>query len=355
MKKITTLIFLGLFSVSFITEAQISLTQADMPFAGLTYITFQDTTSFTSPGGAGAGQTWDFSNLTSQNEPDTISYILPATTPYDDLFPSSNLAGTHSAMPWGMNYELYTYYNSGSTAFTGQGAVVAYSYDGTSVIITSLISPSASEFNLPFNYNNSFTDVHTITSTAVYSPPIGFDSVRTIQHSVYSTIADGWGTIITPYSTYSTLRLKTTGNGQDSTFYHTPGQGWSFGETETYLTDTYYKWWGNGIGIILIMNTRNSAYNYYDYTITKSLLPVSVHDNTLRNTVNVFPNPASDILFIQSNGRIQNVTCLNSLGQNVKVRFKENSIDISALEKGFYFLNIISQNGEIETGKFIKQ
>jgi hypothetical protein len=355
MKKITTLIFLGLLSVNLTSKAQIILTQADMPAAGLSYITFQDTSSFTSPGPSGAGQIWDFSNLTSQNEPDTISYLTPDSTPYYELFPSSNLAGIHSAKPWGMNFEMFAYYNSGLTAFTGQGAVVAYSFGGTSVIMESHFSPSAGEFNLPFTYNNTFTDIHTVNTIAVYTPPLGFDSVRTIQHSVYHTVADGWGTVITPYNTYSTLRLKTTGDGSDSTFYHTPGVGWSFGETETYLTDTYYKWWGNGIGIILTMNTWNSDYNYYDYTITKSSLLVSVNESTIKTPIKVFPNPAEDHLFIQSDAGIQSVSCLNSLGQNVEIRFENNSMDVSALPKGIYFLNIISMKGKSETHKFLKQ
>jgi hypothetical protein len=103
------------------------------------------------------------------------------------------------------------------------------------------------------------------------------------------------------------------------------------------------------------MNTWNSDYNYYDYTITKSSLLVSVNESTIKTPIKVFPNPAEDHLFIQSDAGIQSVSCLNSLGQNVEIRFENNSMDVSALPKGIYFLNIISMKGKSETHKFLKQ
>jgi len=67
------------------------------------------------------------------------------------------------------------------------------------------------------------------------------------------------------------------------------------------------------------------------------------------------PNPATTILFIQSSEKIKSIKCLNYMGQYVELILTSNSIDISTLSEGAYFLNITAENGIFEPKKFLKQ
>ncbi len=69
----------------------------------------------------------------------------------------------------------------------------------------------------------------------------------------------------------------------------------------------------------------------------------------------VYPNPAENKLSINSKEIIEKITIFNLLGQEIrayKVNFKSGKIDISALHKGAYFLNLKLING-ISVSKMI--
>lgn len=73
--------------------------------------------------------------------------------------------------------------------------------------------------------------------------------------------------------------------------------------------------------------------------------------------IEVYPNPADEILYIEASNKIQLVTLTNIAGQFVRsfeVEPGKNSIDISDLKNGVYFLSVINGN-ENHTQKIIIQ
>ncbi|AUP80130.1 T9SS type A sorting domain-containing protein [Flavivirga eckloniae] len=84
---------------------------------------------------------------------------------------------------------------------------------------------------------------------------------------------------------------------------------------------------------------------------------LSLDDNTLKTT-RVFPNPVKDILNIESTETIDNVLISNQLGQLVMAIKPDNitnkSIDLSALNKGIYFVMFKSEE-KSTTFKVIKK
>ena len=71
--------------------AQPVITSADLLKVGDVVITQPCNTETFDPGGAGANQVWDFSQLMPEGPEDTTFYILPAGTPYEANYPSSNI------------------------------------------------------------------------------------------------------------------------------------------------------------------------------------------------------------------------------------------------------------------------
>lgn len=72
--------------------------------------------------------------------------------------------------------------------------------------------------------------------------------------------------------------------------------------------------------------------------------------------VAIFPNPASDVLYIQGISADNNIKIIHASGkmvQTIENHSSGQSIDISALSGGIYVL-LIQHNGRIESFKWMK-
>ena len=72
------------------------------------------------------------------------------------------------------------------------------------------------------------------------------------------------------------------------------------------------------------------------------------------NKISIYPNPATDILNIDTKNAIRQICIINSLGQEVIRTYNTKQINISDLDNGVYFINVLSDNTLIKQ-KFIKR
>lgn len=70
-------------------------------------------------------------------------------------------------------------------------------------------------------------------------------------------------------------------------------------------------------------------------------------------SVKIYPNPAQDYLFIQSDEPIQSVKVYDSMGK-LMFESSKNQIEISQLPKGIYFLKILTKSQNTSTHRIIK-
>lgn len=108
---------------------------------------------------------------------------------------------------------------------------------------------------------------------------------------------------------------------------------------------------------------NNAATNYifddYQSKASASDTLLNLEDVQLESTtISLFPNPANDIITLQTNTLINEVSIFNNLGQVVlkkTTNFSDNNeFDISALRSGIYIMNIKSGGNNSQTKKFIK-
>ena len=101
-------------------------------------------------------------------------------------------------------------------------------------------------------------------------------------------------------------------------------------------------------------NTGGESMRNSLFEVDLSLL--GVDDFISEFSVSIFPNPAKDIITINSKQAIENITIYNIMGQNVNSYKKliNNQIDVSLYPKGFYILNA-EINGAIQSLKFLKE
>ena len=84
-------------------------------------------------------------------------------------------------------------------------------------------------------------------------------------------------------------------------------------------------------------------------TIVNALKPFGIQEhecggssinNEVANTFRVYPNPASDVIFVE--GDVANITIYNSLGQIVKTIVNNGQIDVRSFDNGIYYLTLTS-------------
>lgn len=107
----------------------------------------------------------------------------------------------------------------------------------------------------------------------------------------------------------------------------------------------------------------NTAHIYFDINpavvtnTAKSRIPsgVSIRKTEGQKTINVYPNPANDKLFVEGLSAFTNVVIVNSLGQEVmQPKTTKAYLAIDQLAPGVYFLKATGKDG-LYTQKFIKQ
>ena len=83
--------------------------------------------------------------------------------------------------------------------------------------------------------------------------------------------------------------------------------------------------------------------------------PLGINDYLqFPNDISIYPNPAHDNLSIQTAEKLISIKCTNYLGQNIVLKFENNSANISSLSTGVYLLKIISESGKTTVKKFVK-
>ena len=81
--------------------------------------------------------------------------------------------------------------------------------------------------------------------------------------------------------------------------------------------------------------------------------PLAVHESNRQQTLEIYPNPVSDVLYLKNLPCEQmDYSVFNVLGQEVAKGLSYGTISVAALEKGLYFLQIKGKN-YCKTAKFI--
>lgn len=90
------------------------------------------------------------------------------------------------------------------------------------------------------------------------------------------------------------------------------------------------------------------------YPITE--IPLSVNNPELKNTIGIYPNPASSQIrvFSSKSAAINNVVLFSLTGQKV-MESKTASLDVSGLSNGIYLVKATTANGESFTQKLVKE
>ncbi len=357
MKKKLLYFGVGLLT-TFSLNAQITITQANLPTAGFGATEGQDTVSSSvmnsTPGAAGTNQTWNFS--TWKNSIVINTNILATTSPLltqKSKFP----AATIGYLDVKSNTESYL--KSSASAYEGLGVYANVPALGGSIAMYS--TPPSKIISLPSTYNTNYTGNYTATGKAAFPSGGSFaDSIKLNRVVNYTSTIDGWGNITTPSSTnLACIRQKYKEVSTTTIYIHSPQQGtWTPTGAPTTDSTFTYRWFSttknfpiaelqaNGKGV-----TKSTKY-LVSYGIGNSVDQPSVESKQIVT----YPNPANTVLNISGITESSSILIYDVTGKLVttsNLNKGTDHVNTSELENGIYLFQVLDSNkGVISTGKF---
>jgi len=114
--------------------------------------------------------------------------------------------------------------------------------------------------------------------------------------------------------------------------------------------------WGNAIDLVAGGLHPTGSYYFDNIQIVNNLGTASIDE--LKNSVNVYPNPAVDVLNIAVAEPMSSVTVVGMDGRTVissAVAGMETTVDVSPLLPGVYYYTVVTEKGNVVRNSFVKK
>lgn len=297
MKQLLTLICLFLFAA---LSAQITITSADMPNANdSVLISVTNTVGSADPMLADSNYTWDYSFLTPDIQRfEKFDAPSTFTSPYNLLFNPANTSYgrdnyqfNSAPVPGVQITAAYDFYKESSTQYRQHGA--GYVINGAPLPF--LYNPMDVIYNFPLDYLNSDSCDYKYGTPI---PNIGYYGQK--GHRI--NVVDGWGTLITPFGSFQTLRVKSTIAAVDTIYSATFGFGTNINRPLQYQ----FKWLAIGMKVpVLQVNANKVGVNIivnnvqYIDSLRTGIPGVGITENSNNKfNISTYPNPCVNDLML---------------------------------------------------------
>lgn len=128
------------------------------------------------------------------------------------------------------------------------------------------------------------------------------------------------------------------------------------------IPNSNYKYYIRSKSVTSSQNTANTklqkkqATDFGPWTSgTFTTTTLSINNTVFNNKFSLSPNPTNNILNIEIQEPIKAINIINIAGQTIKIKnFANKQIDVSTLQNGIYFIEIITEKGS-HLEKFIKK
>lgn len=192
-------------------NAQISITSSDIASfytVGNTFIASSDTTEVTVDIGApGAGNVWDFSNLSADITIEN-TIVDAAGSPFEDIFPDAQVAVRSLIEEVEGSVESFNYFSIDNEAFINYGLGASTVIEDVMGETRGIFDPGQSAYNFPATFGTTWEYEGTFTNDFIIG---GIPVVSTVLEANIVSEIDAYGTIIFPDGvSREGLRLKQT-------------------------------------------------------------------------------------------------------------------------------------------------
>lgn len=88
---------------------------------------------------------------------------------------------------------------------------------------------------------------------------------------------------------------------------------------------------------------------------SEDCVSIGINEEKIVEGISIYPNPTTGILRIQSKKSIEKIEVYDTLGRLITFESNNNVIDISKVNRGVYFINIIDENRYVSNKRIIKK
>jgi hypothetical protein len=345
--KRNLLLITSLFSTAFL-NAQITITDNDMVGAGDTVrVSFAATTNNVDHTLTGTNYLWDFSTLVPTAQ-QLLEYDAPVAIPFNFLASVQVVNPSPDSIPFigAIPADFTDYFKNSSSSYRQIGLSFTYAPLGN-FSVPVIYSSSDYIYRFPLDYGDSDS------SDAAYSfsIPNTLAFGQTIHRVNY---VDGWGTLVTPFGTFQTLRVKSIVDRVD-----TIGIDSVNGFTTARPQEIEYKWLATNKMIPVLEVDAQILFN--NEVVTNVVYQDSIRDSVFFIGVNepvrplalhqVFPNPATNsttLLYTLNSADAVTITITDITGSIVSDPIKEQkpagtsttTLNTADLAAGTYFIMV---------------
>ncbi len=345
--------------------AQITIEFEDFPVAGDSIYQGTDTLVplTITPGGSGADQTWDFSQLRTRVG-NTIHFADPSTLPADSVFPNSFLA-VEQFGGWGF-----------ADSANGKVEIVGFSGDfsGFGLNMSIPFADPQTIFVFPSTYLSSYNDTSIIDVLQEAPPelvaqsPIPIDSIHFKRYSEISSEIDGYGNVITPLQTYAALRQRNVEHNIDSIWVKVQILGWILAPTSSVGFDNpsntithRYNYIIEEVGYYAVSLTANENDSVERATFisdpSQCCFGAGVEETNISEAFTVYPNPTGNGFSIKMES-IEKLfySVFDVTGKQVlsgSLNSSTTFVQTTALAEGLYICKVFSADGKLAGSKKI--
>lgn len=356
MKKITFFIAASFISTALCAQTPITISSSDLPNENDSIlVSVNNTIGSNDPSLTGANYNWDFSSLSPNVQQfEKFDSPLDFTSPFNYLFnPFNTSYGRDNyefatiSLPGGTQItEAYDFFKETSSQFRQIGS----GFTVNAVPIPFLYSADDIIYEFPVNYLN--------TDDCNYKYGLDIPGMGYYGQSGHRVnLVDGWGTLITPFGTFQTLRVLSTIDAVDTVYNNSLSAGTNIPRPLKYE----FKWLATGKKIPVLKieatdiagNITVSNVRYID-SARAGVPQVGIVENSKTDLeLGVYPNPCVNELLVNYKLPVTSpvkISITDVLGKTTAVVVDEiqiagghkKSISITDLHlnSGIYFLNL---------------
>jgi PKD repeat protein len=195
MKAISSIAVCLWLTASAVSAQSITITKANMPSSGEEYI-YSTTTDKVDVSITGANQAWDFSGLTPISQ-DTMKFKKPQEV--NVAFLLSFFGDVAVQQPNGALKNYYGFFKTGAGAYVQQGA--GFTLPVVNIPLPIQYTSPDVVYRFPLTYGNK-------KDSSKYELNNNFQGITLAVHGKRVNTVDGYGTITTPYKSFSCIRVK---------------------------------------------------------------------------------------------------------------------------------------------------
>ncbi len=365
MKKLLLSAFTLLFGLT--SQAQYTITEAQAPLAGEVNFTYTDSLPYrddsaqVDKGMAGADQVWDIVDVDLDFENNTAYENPNDVTAYASEYPEAELAFSFQGLGWGLI----------DVSSTGMEWIAV------TIEENGFVPPGHKRFDdpetqavFPSTFETTYDDESSLRYSFEFDTTFsGFDidSARINYSSSRSVVFDGSGQLSTLYGTFdNVLRSRseiTVSNEIDVCVKTIPVlpctwvpvgavfPGFSGGEQ----TNVVYNWYNEQSKFPLATLTYNETDDTLQVaTINTDDALLSVATVKEGAKLNIYPNPASEVLYFSNASAINRFALVDLTGKVVSNAIPANGkVDLTAFENGIYIVVVETANGTKLTERLV--